>query len=64
MADDLQLVMVDIANTGTVVVTVLLTVNVIATFLVFLRWFARTKLSKNLGRDDLMLVLGWVRTRP
>ena len=60
MADTLQPMMVYMGNTGIIVFTILLVINIVATLLVFLRVLARTKMSKNLGRDDVMLVLGWV----
>lgn len=46
---------------GRLVVAVLLVVNPIATLFLFLRLFVRIKLSINFGRDDITIVIGWVK---
>ena len=46
---------------GPLVIITLLILNVIAVLLLCFRLLVRTKLKIGLGRDDLMIVLGWVR---
>ena len=60
MEDSFETVTVDMGNRGVVVTSVLLVFNTIASVLVFLRLWVRTKMSRNFGRDDVMLVIGFV----
>ena len=60
MTDSFEIVTVYMGNRGVTVVSVILVFNTLASVLVLLRLWARTMMSKNLGRDDMMLVIGFV----
>ena len=47
-------------NRGPLVVRVLLVVNVLAALVLACRLYLRTRTSANVGKDDFMLVIGWV----
>ena len=63
MADSFETVTVYMGTRGVAVTSVILVFNTIASVLLSLRLWARIKMSKNLGRDDVMLVIGFVSRR-